>query len=68
VISRDLQFGDRGPDVVELQKALDIWKDNNGRLGKIVPDGIFGQQTVDAMMEFQRALYATGRALLKQLL
>jgi Putative peptidoglycan binding domain len=46
-ISSPLSFGDSGPDVVILQERLDT-------VGLAVTvDGVYGQETADAVMEFQ---------------
>jgi hypothetical protein len=46
-ISSPLSFGDTGPDVVILQERL-------GAVGlPVTADGVYGQETVDAVMAFQ---------------
>ena len=54
---------DTGIDVVDLQKKLNIWLgQSSGRM--IMVDGLFGNDTAEAVMEFQEKndLIVTGIA------
>ena len=58
-----LQLLDRGEEVKILQSRLNIWLNSKGMVG-IATDGIFGQDTAEAVINFQEEydIVQTGRA------
>ncbi|MBR7100977.1 MAG: peptidoglycan-binding protein [Clostridia bacterium] len=51
----DLEEGDTGSEVFELQYLLALIGDYNEELPRITPDGIYGANTKDAVLAFQRS-------------
>ncbi|NNL46860.1 MAG: peptidoglycan-binding protein [Acidimicrobiia bacterium] len=54
---RNLSFGDEGPEVSKLQRHLKALSFYTGEV-----DGVFGEGTQEAVVEFQKVFLVTGWA------
>ena len=54
-----ISLGDRGPVVRRIQNSLNIISKNYPLIPKVVPDGIFGENTEEAVKTFQRIFNLT---------